>query len=65
LDLTKVSDRALGVSAEPFRLALNLPKDVIRLSVGEPDFETPRFVREAAKKAMDGGFTHYRNRVYS
>jgi aspartate/methionine/tyrosine aminotransferase len=32
---------------------------VIGLSVGEPDFETPSFVREAAKKAIDEGFTHY------
>lgn len=32
---------------------------MIGLSVGEPDFETPSFVREAAKKAIDEGFTHY------
>jgi aspartate/methionine/tyrosine aminotransferase len=32
---------------------------VIRLSGGEPDFETPGFVREAAKTALDQGFTHY------
>lgn len=44
---------------EPFRLALALPKDVIRLSVGEPDFDTPDFIRDAAKKAIDDGFTHY------
>ena len=55
----KISERAKEVSAEPFRLALNLPKGVIRLSGGEPDFETPSFVREAAKKALDDGFTHY------
>ncbi len=33
--------------------------DVIGLSVGEPDFPTPPHVREAAKKALDDGHTHY------
>ena len=54
-----IAERAKQVSSEPFRLALNLPKDVIRLTGGEPDFETPSFVREAAKEAIDKGFTHY------
>lgn len=33
--------------------------DVINLSFGEPDFPTPAFIRDAAKKAMDDGFTFY------
>lgn len=33
--------------------------NVIRLELGEPDFDTPEFIREAAKKAMDKGCTHY------
>ncbi|GAA3956233.1 pyridoxal phosphate-dependent aminotransferase [Hymenobacter algoricola] len=33
--------------------------DVINLSFGEPDFETPQYIREAAKVAMDQGFTKY------
>ncbi|TGE25410.1 pyridoxal phosphate-dependent aminotransferase [Hymenobacter aquaticus] len=33
--------------------------DVINLSFGEPDFETPEYIREAAKKAMDEGYTKY------
>ncbi len=57
--MKSMSARAREVSLEPFRLALALPKDVIRLSVGEPDFDTPDFIREAAKKAIDDGFTHY------
>lgn len=32
---------------------------VISLSLGEPDFDTPSPVKEAAKKAMDEGYTHY------
>jgi aspartate/methionine/tyrosine aminotransferase len=55
----RIAERAKQVSSEAFRLALKLPKDVIRLSAGEPDFNTPSFVNEAAKKAIDEGFTHY------
>ena len=34
--------------------------DVINLSLGEPDFNTPDFIKEAAKKAIDQNLTHYR-----
>jgi aspartate aminotransferase len=34
-------------------------KDVIGLGAGEPDFNTPEHIREAAKAAIDGGQTRY------
>ncbi len=34
-------------------------EDAINLSLGEPDFDTPLHIREAVKKALDDGFTHY------
>ncbi|MBA2569659.1 MAG: pyridoxal phosphate-dependent aminotransferase [Chloroflexi bacterium] len=34
-------------------------RDVIHLEIGEPDFDTPRNIREAAKRALDDGWTHY------
>jgi aspartate aminotransferase len=34
-------------------------KDVINLSIGEPDFNTPDYIKEAAKKAIKDNFTHY------
>lgn len=34
-------------------------KDVIGLGAGEPDFDTPDFVKEAAKRAIDDGQTKY------
>jgi len=34
-------------------------KDVVNLSLGEPDFDTPGFIKEAAKKAIDDNFSHY------
>ena len=33
--------------------------DVISLSLGEPDFQTPAHIKEAAKKAIDDGYTFY------
>ena len=34
-------------------------KDVIDLSLGEPDFDTPVHIKDAAKKALDEGYTKY------
>jgi aspartate aminotransferase len=34
-------------------------KNIISLSVGEPDFDTPDFIKEAAIKAIRDGFTKY------
>lgn len=34
-------------------------KDIIHLEIGEPDFDTPKHVVEAGKKALDEGQTHY------
>ncbi|MBA3972146.1 MAG: pyridoxal phosphate-dependent aminotransferase [Bacteroidetes bacterium] len=34
-------------------------KDIISLSIGEPDFDTPQFIKDAAKKAIDNNITRY------
>src|SRR5512140_106766 len=34
-------------------------KNIIHLEIGEPDFDTPRHIVEAGKRALDEGFTHY------
>ena len=34
-------------------------RSVIHLEIGEPDFDTPANIREAAKRALDEGATHY------
>ncbi len=34
-------------------------KHIIHLEIGEPDFDTPSNIKQAAKKAIDDGFTHY------
>ena len=33
--------------------------DVIGLGTGEPDFDTPQHIKDAAKAAIDAGFTKY------
>lgn len=33
--------------------------DVINMSVGEPDFDTPDFIKEAAKRAIDDNYSRY------
>ena len=62
----QLSDRINSLSEsqtlEMTRLARELAeagKDVISLSIGEPDFDTPDFIKEAAKKAIDENYTHY------
>jgi len=60
----KIAKRALEVTRSPFQViaeyarSLKL-KDAIFLNVGEPDFTTPKHIIEAAKRALDEGFTHY------
>ncbi|MEP7381325.1 MAG: pyridoxal phosphate-dependent aminotransferase [Gemmatimonadota bacterium] len=46
-----VSQRAKALKAEG--------RTIIDLGAGEPDFDTPAFIREAAKAAIDAGHTHY------
>ena len=41
-----------------FDLAQNR-KDIISFGIGEPDFTTPDHVRDAAKRAIEEGYTHY------
>ena len=64
--MTKVSDRLNRLSESATlamaRMSRELKaegKDVIALSLGEPDFNTPDFIKQAAKKAVDDNFSHY------
>jgi len=34
-------------------------RDIIHLEIGEPDFDTPKHIVQAAKDALDQGWTHY------
>jgi len=54
--LTPSSTLAISAQATELR---NQGYDVIGLGVGEPDFNTPEYILQAAKKAMDDGHTKY------
>lgn len=59
-----ISDRVLSIPLSSIRRVEQYArekgiKDIIKLNIGEPDFSTPEHIREAAKKALDEGFTHY------
>lgn len=64
--MTQVADRIANLS-ESETLAMSQKStelkaqgvDVINLSVGEPDFDTPAHVKEAGKKAIDENFSFY------
>ena len=48
----------LAVTARAARLKAE-GQDIIGLGAGEPDFDTPQHIKDAAKKAIDDGFTKY------
>jgi len=61
-----LSDRILSLEesqtiamARQSRELIDSGVDIISLSLGEPDFDTPDFIKEAAKKAIDDNFSHY------
>ena len=41
-----------------FAMADEIP-DIVNLGIGQPDFDTPEFIRDAAKQALDEGYTRY------
>ncbi|OJV46836.1 MAG: aspartate aminotransferase [Alphaproteobacteria bacterium 43-37] len=57
LDVIKPS-ATLAVNSKAIALK-NQGKDVINLSVGEPDFDTPDFIKEAGYRAIQNGQTKY------
>lgn len=56
------SNRLKGVAASGIRRIFDLSQGMpglINLGIGEPDFTTPQFVRDALKEATDSGFNRY------
>ncbi len=57
LDL--VNESATIAMAQAAREIASQGHDVISLSLGQPDFDTPDHVKQAAKDALDNGYTNY------
>lgn len=57
-----INDRVKNIEISGIRKFSNLVapyKDVISLTIGQPDFPTPEHIKEAAKKAIDDNYTVY------
>ncbi len=57
-----LADRNAYVPGSEIRKIYNMVigrKDVFDMTVGLPDFDTPQHIKEAAKKAIDDGYTKY------
>ena len=57
--VTRLHESATIAMARRSRELTELGQKIISLSLGEPDFITPVNICNAAKKAIDDGFTHY------
>lgn len=57
--LSKISESQTLAMARKSRELQALGKDIISLSIGEPDYDTPDFIKLAAKEAIDQNYTHY------
>jgi aspartate aminotransferase len=57
--IQQLSESATIAMAQRSRELKAQGKDVISLSLGEPDFHTPDFIKEAAKQAIDDNYTTY------
>ncbi|MCD4829228.1 MAG: pyridoxal phosphate-dependent aminotransferase [Candidatus Cloacimonetes bacterium] len=62
----KLANRARAIKPSPTLSVMQKAKalqaqglDVVNFGVGEPDFDTPDYIKEAGKKAIDDNFTHY------
>jgi len=64
-ELKPIAERALKIKSPNFGEIAAVWKfiegveGVVNLGYGEPDFDTPPHIKEAAKKAVDDGHTHY------
>jgi aspartate aminotransferase len=57
--LSKISESQTLAMARKSRELQALGKDIISLSIGEPDYDTPDFIKDAAKLAIDQNYSHY------
>jgi aspartate/methionine/tyrosine aminotransferase len=58
----ELSSRTKAITLSGIRRLFDLAQKtsgVINFGIGEPDYDTPRFIGEAGKRAVDLGYTHY------
>lgn len=57
--ILKIEESSTLAMAQKSRDLIKQGKKIINLSLGEPDFETPQFIKNAAKIAIDDNFSKY------
>jgi aspartate aminotransferase len=64
--MREISTNALSIQGQPMFKVIDKVKklekqgiDVVHLEIGDPDFNTPSHIIDAAKKSLDDGETHY------
>lgn len=57
--ISRMSESATIKMAQLGRELKAKGKDIINLSLGEPDFDTPEHIKQAGIKAINDGYTHY------
>ena len=64
--MLKLSNAAYQIDGQPMFKVLDQVqrleregRKILHFELGEPDFDTPDFIKEAAKKAIDDNFSHY------
>ena len=57
--ILKIEESSTLAMAQKSRDLIKQGKKIINLSLGEPDFETPQFIKNAAKEAIDNNFSKY------
>lgn len=64
--MREISNNALSIQGQPMFKVIDKVKklekqgiDVVHLEIGDPDFDTPSHIIDAAKKSLDDGETHY------
>jgi aspartate/methionine/tyrosine aminotransferase len=64
--MREISNNAMNIQGQPMFKVIDKVKhleaqgrDIVHLEIGDPDFQTPRHIADAAKKSLDAGETHY------
>lgn len=57
--VTDMKESATLAMSRKCRALIAQGEDIINLSIGQPDFDTPENIKQAAKEALDQGYTKY------
>ncbi|MFM1525354.1 MULTISPECIES: aminotransferase class I/II-fold pyridoxal phosphate-dependent enzyme [Helcococcus] len=59
MKFNKIVEKLSESNILKFNHEINQIPEIVKLTLGEPDFNTPDHIKKAAKQAIDDNFTHY------